>query len=176
MASIRDDFNLTKKERKHLEREREAAWDRRIYRRLCALLWLNEGRTQEEVANLLGVADRTVRNWIKLYRKGGLDLLCQLGHRGRECDLDEEQLEQLKGEIEGGRFRSAKQVRRWIEENFGRDYSLSGVRDLLKRLGASFHKTSALMFKADPQKQKEFLKKIPTAKTESEPAGAALLC
>jgi transposase len=176
MASIRDGFDLTKKERKQLERKREAAWDRRIYRRLCALLWLNEGRTQEEVANLLGVADRTVRNWIKLYRKGGLDLLCQLGHRGRECDLDEEQLAQLKGEIEVGRFRSAKQVRRWIEENFGRDYSLSGVRDLLKRLGASFHKTSALMFKADPQKQKEFLKKIPTAKTDSEAAGAALLC
>ena len=69
MASIKDEFHLTKKERKQLERERDAAWDRRIYRRLCALLWLNEGRTQEEVASLLGVADRTVRNWIKLYRR-----------------------------------------------------------------------------------------------------------
>jgi transposase len=175
MRTITDGFRLNKKERKALEKQRQSAWDRRIYRRICALLWLDHGRTQEEVAELLGVTDRTVRDWIKLYRRGGLDLLCQVGNRGRDCDLDAQQLEQLQQEIEAGHFRSAKQVRRWIEENFGRHYSLSGVRDLLRRLGASFHKTSALMFKADPEKQKEFLKKIRTPKTEAERVGAALL-
>ena len=159
MRTITDAFRLTKKERKELEKHRQSAWDRRIYRRICALLWLDDDRRQEEVAELLGVTDRTVRDWIKLYRKGGLDLLCQVGNRGRDCDLDSQQLEQLQREIEAGHFRCARQVRRWIEENCGRHYSLSGVRDLLRRLGASFHQTSALMFKADPEKQKKFLKK-----------------
>ena len=93
MRTVTDGLRLTKKERKELEKKRQFAWDRRIYRRLSALVWLDDGRTQQEVANLLGVTDRTVRDWIKLYGKGGLDLLCQVGNRGRECDLDAQQLE-----------------------------------------------------------------------------------
>ena len=159
MLGVKDGFRLSKKERRDMEKHRKDAWDRRIYRRLCALLWLDDGRTQEEVAGLLGVTARTIRDWIKLYRKGGLEQLCVVGNHGRECDLNAEQLEQLYEEIKAGRFRCAKQVRSWIEENFGRTYSLSGTQELLRRLGASFHKTSALMFKANPEKQKEFLKK-----------------
>ena len=159
MRSTTDGFHFDKKERKEAEKRRGAACDTRIYRRLCALLWLDDGRSQCEVAELLGVTDRTIRDWIKLYRKGGFDLLCQVDYRGRECDLSPEQLEQLFEEIKAGRFRSTKQARRWIEENFGRRYSLSGVGELLKRLGATFHKTSAFMFKADPEKQQAFLTK-----------------
>lgn len=176
MQANTDGFRFSKKERKQAEKRRDAAGDRRIYRRLCALLWLDDGRSQSEVAQLLGVTDRTIRDWIKLFRKGNFELLCQVLNRGRECDLSPEQLEQLLEEIKAGSFRSTKQARRWIEETFDQRYSLSGVALLLKRLGASFHKTSAFMFKADPDKQQEFLKKIPASKAEARPVGAALLC
>jgi len=175
MQASTDGFRFNKKERKEAEKRRGAVHDRRIYRRLCALLWLDEGRSQVEVAQLLGVTDRTIRDWVKLYRQGNFERLCQVDHQGRECDLSPEQLEQLLEEIQAGSFRSTKQARRWIEETFGRRYSLSGVAVLLKRLGASFHKTSAFMFKADPDKQQEFLKKIPASKAEERPVGAALL-
>ena len=132
------------------------------------MLWLDDGRTQEEVAQLLGTTDRVVRQWVKRYRQGGIDKLCELGYRGRQCELTAEQIEQLLKEIDAGRFRAAKQVRRWLEDTFSKQYSLSGVKDLLRRLGASFHKTSALMFKADRKKQEDFLKKIPAAEA---PAG-----
>lgn len=176
MQSTTDGFRFNKKERKEAEKRRGSACDRRIYRRLCALLWLDDGRSQTEVADLLGVTGRTIRDWMKLYRKGGFDLLCQVANKGRECELSPEQLEQLLEELKAGSFRSTKQARRWIEENFGRRYSLSGVAVLLKRLGASFHKTSAFMFKADPEKQKQFLKKIPPSKAEEGRWRAALLC
>lgn len=175
MRLIEKTFQLSKKERKELEKHRKNASDRRIYRRLCALLWLDSGRTQEEVAELLGVTARTIRDWIALYRKGGLKRLCVVNNHGRECDLNADQQEELRAKIRDGHFRSAKQVRRWIEEKFGQTYSLSGTQALLRRLGASFHKTSALMFRADPEKQKEFLKKIPTTKTETTRGHAALL-
>ena len=123
--------------------------------------------TQEEVAGLLGVTARMVREWIKLYQKGGLDKVCNLGYRGRPCDLNDEQIEALREEIKAGRFRAAKQVRQWLEDEFGKTYSLSGVKELLRRLGASFHKTTALMFKADREAQKRFLKKISPAKAEA---------
>lgn len=164
MATVREGFRLSKKERKEIENRRREGGDHRIVRRLCALLWLDDGQSQEQVAQLLGVTARMVREWIKLYRKGGLDKVCDLGYRGRECYLSAEQIEALLEEIKAGRFRSSKQVRKWLQDEFGVTYSLSGVKELLQRLGASFHKTTALMFKADPEKQKGFLKKIPATK------------
>jgi len=119
MQASTDGFRFNKKERKEAKKRRRAAHDHRIYRRLCALLWLDEGRTQVEVAQLLGVADRTIRDWVKLYRQGNFDRLCQVDHHGRECDLSPEQLEQLLEEIKAGSFRCTKQARHWIEQTCG---------------------------------------------------------
>ena len=45
----------------------------------------------------------------------------------------------------------------WVETTFRRKFTPSGMRKLLKRLGCSFHKVSAFLFKADVEKQKAFL-------------------
>jgi transposase len=56
-----------------------------------------------------------------------------------------------------GRFKCAAEVCDWVEKTFGRGYTPAGMRKLLKRLGCSFHKASAFLFKADHAKQKEFV-------------------
>jgi transposase len=45
----------------------------------------------------------------------------------------------------------------WVEQTFGRRFSKSGMRKLLHRLGCSFHQVSGFLFKADPDRQQEFL-------------------
>jgi transposase len=45
----------------------------------------------------------------------------------------------------------------WVEATFGRRFSPSGMRNLLVRLGCSFHKASAFLFKAEQEKQTEFV-------------------
>lgn len=156
MAKNREVFRLTRSERKKVEKRRDQESDKRIFRRLSALLWVDDGRSQEEVASLLGVQSRTVRRWIKEFRKSGLDGLCTIGNEGRNCALSEVQLEELAEEVKAGKFRNAKQARAWIKENFGVTYSLTAVKDLLRRLGATYHRTTPFLFKADPQKQKNF--------------------
>jgi len=46
----------------------------------------------------------------------------------------------------------------FISDTFGKTFSPSGVRKLLKRLGFSFHKVSSFLFKANRGKQEEFVK------------------
>jgi hypothetical protein len=75
-------FTMTTLERKRVEKFRRKERDGRIRDRLSALLWLADGRPSEEVATLLGVCPRTVKNWLALYRAGGLDLLRRLDHQG----------------------------------------------------------------------------------------------
>ncbi|MHB8736638.1 MAG: winged helix-turn-helix domain-containing protein [Terriglobales bacterium] len=68
------------------------------------------------------------------------------------------QLDHLKREVATGRFKTAAQACQWVEKTFGRRFSRSGMRKLLHRLDCSFHQVSGFLFKADPDKQQEFLK------------------
>src|SRR5271165_3129699 len=64
---------LSAKQRQEIQDRRREAGDRRIYQRLSALLWIDEGRSREEVAALLGVSSRQVGDWLRIFRNQGLD-------------------------------------------------------------------------------------------------------
>jgi hypothetical protein len=75
-------FTLDTLKRKKIEKFRKREKDARIHQRLSALLWLADGRTLDEVAGLLDVCPRTVKNWLDLYQTQGLEALCSLEYKG----------------------------------------------------------------------------------------------
>jgi transposase len=75
-------FTLDTLARKKLEKLRRQEKDARLHNRYSALLWLGQGHSPAEVAALLGVCPRTVRNWLQLYQRGGLEALCTLEYKG----------------------------------------------------------------------------------------------
>jgi transposase len=105
------------------------------------------------------VCERTIRNWLRLYRQKGLESLCTLHYRGDPGELTSSQAEQLKAAIQSGRFGCARQVQEWAQTTFGVVYSLSGTKRLLQRLGCSFHKTTGFLFKAQRVQQEQFVQK-----------------
>jgi transposase len=82
MEQITRELKLETLMRKKIEKFRRKEKDARIHRRLSALLWLDEGRSAEEVAKLLDVCPRTVRNWVSLFQTEGLEVLCSLEYNG----------------------------------------------------------------------------------------------
>jgi hypothetical protein len=68
--------------RKKIEKLRRKEKDVRVHNRLSTLLWLGQGQPLEQVAQLLGVCPRTVRNWLELYQRGGLEALRTLEYKG----------------------------------------------------------------------------------------------
>jgi transposase len=122
MAKNKDVFPLSRSERKKIEKRRDQESDKRIFRRLSALLGLDDGCSQEEVARFLGTTARTIRRWIKTYRQSGLDGLCVIANEGRKCTLTDAQLETLREQVEAANFRSAKQARHWIADHLGVTY------------------------------------------------------
>jgi transposase len=160
---------LSAKRRQEIQDRRRQADDRRIFQRLSALLWIDEGRTREEVADLLGVSSRQVGDWLRIYRNKGLDELCTLHYRGDPGRLRPAQVERLRQEIAKGAFHNAERVRAWIEEQFGVAYSSSGVKDLLHRIGASYHKVAGFFWKADRDRQRKFVRKYRRHRREAGP-------
>jgi transposase len=136
---------------------RRYALDKRVAFRLSAVLWVADGRTGQEVADLLGVTARQVRKWLRRFRTQGLDALCTLGFQGDPGKLRPAQVERLKEEVATGRFLTAQQVCDWVAATFRVTYSARGMRGLLHRSGVSYHKATGFFWKADPDKQEAFL-------------------
>src|SRR3954447_20661870 len=130
-------IQLTPQQRKDISDRRRHAQDRRIYQRLSAVLWSDDGRTREEIAELVGVSTRQVGQWFRIFRNQGLDQLCTLHYQGGPSRLRPAQVQRLKQEITTGVFHNAEQVRTWAQEALGVAYSISGIKDLLRRIGAS---------------------------------------
>src|SRR3954470_2360213 len=120
-------IRLNPQQRKDISERRRHAPDRRIYQRTSAVLWGDEGRTREEIADLLGVSTRQVGQWLRIFRNKGLDQLCTFHDQGDPGRLRPAQVGQLKREIARGAFLNADQIRSWVEATFGVTYSASGL-------------------------------------------------
>jgi transposase len=163
---------LTAEQRKELERRRKETLDRRVYQRLTAVLAVAADKTREEVAELLGVSLSQLGEWLRIYRNEGLDALCAIHNKGDPGKLKPNQVAHLKEQVSTGGFRNSDQIRDWIEATFGVRYSSSGVKDLLKRIGVSYHKVSGFLWKADPDEQRAFVKRVARHKREAKQPGA----
>jgi transposase len=163
---------LTPEQRRQLERRRKGTLDRRVYQRLTAVLTVAEGNSREEVAHLLGIGLTQLGEWLRVYRNKGLDALCTLHYKGDPGKLTAQQVGQLKDKVSTGCFRNSDQIRQWLQDTFGVSYSPSGVKDLLKRVGVSYHKVTGFLWKADPDKQKKFVRKHERQKAQARRAGA----
>jgi transposase len=161
-------IELTREEQKEIERRRKGTLDRRVYQRLTAVLAVAAGKTREEVAELLGVGLTQLSEWLRVFRNEGLDSLCETHNKGDPGNLTPHQVDQLKAKVSTGCFRSSDQIRHWIHSTFAVSYSPSGVKDLLKRIGVTYHKVSGFLWKANPDKQRAFVKRVARHKREAK--------
>jgi transposase len=134
-------------------------------------LWLvRTGRTTREVADVLGVDERTVQRWLAWYRAGGRAPLegRHAGSQGAPSFLTVEQRAELAEEVATGRFRTAAEIRAWIQERWGVSYTEGGMYALLTRLRCAPKVPRPVHEKADPRAQARWKKGgSPTPSTRS---------
>ena len=128
---------LTAEQRRGIERRRKETLDRRVYQRLTAVLSVAAGKTRGEVAEVLRVSLSQLGEWLRVYRNKGLDALCTLHYKGDPGKLTAGQVDQLKEKVSSGCFRNSDQIRQWLQDTFSVNYTPSGVKDLLRRVGVS---------------------------------------
>src|SRR4051812_4576563 len=162
-------IQLTPRQRNGISERRRQAQDRRVYQRLSAVLWSDDGRSREEIAELVGVSTRQVGQWLRIFRNKGLEELGTSHYRGDPGRLPPAQVERLKQVIATGAFHNAEQVRTWVQDTLGVAYSISGLKDPLRRIGASYHKVSGFFWKADVEEQKRWVRKYRRHKRQAGP-------
>ena len=129
--------------------------------RIQCVLWRDEGRKPREIVRLLKVNRTTVTAWLNLFRTQGERGLLTLHYRGNHRYLKAPQEEELAKKIEDGMFGRLKDIEAWAESRFKVQYSASGLGKLLTRLKLVKKVPGIVPAKADPKKQRAFLKEVP---------------
>lgn len=114
-------------------------------RRRLAYKWLRRGISQAEVARRLGVAWVTVHEWNKRQLSDGKDSWREKTHPGRPPNLTAKQKKKLLEILLKGAQSQGYETDLWtlkrtaqvIEEEFGENYTESGVWRLLQDMGFS---------------------------------------
>ncbi len=126
-------FTLTRSQREDLWRRYKQTGERRVAERLHAVLLLDEGRSAPDVSAILHLHPKTLKRWIRIFATGGVAALTNFHYVGNTTSLTAAQLQQLTTWLDE-RVRSTKEVIAWVEQQFGLDYTESGMLKLLKRL------------------------------------------
>lgn len=149
-------FTLTRSQREELWRRYKQTNDRRIAERLHAILLLDEGRSAHDVSAILHLHPKTLKRWVRTFATGGVDALCSFNYLGNTPSLSPVQLQQLTHWLDQ-QVRSTKEAISFVQEQFGLDYTESGMLKLLKRLDYRYKKPAQVPSKADTEAQAAWL-------------------
>lgn len=113
-----------------------------------------------QVCKIFNISRDTMMRWIKSFKEEGASSFAIKPGRGRKNRLSDKQLEKLERFIsENGSTLSSQQVRDYIKEEFGINYSISSAHRIMRNLNFSYITPRPSHYKKDPDKQTEFKKK-----------------
>lgn len=127
--------------------------------RLLAVQMFSNGRSQKEIAEILGVSLRSVSGWVTRYRSGGLEAISTKFASGRPTALSDQEMLRLYTMIHGKDPRlhgfgmalwTRALIRDLIARSFDKRVSLVTVGRILKKLGMSAQRPLYRSWKQDP--------------------------
>lgn len=149
-------FTLTRSQREDLWRRYKQASDRRVAERIHAILLLDEGRSAPDVSAILHLHTKTLKRWVRIFATSGVEALCAFNYVGNTAWLTDAQIQQFTMWLDE-RVCSTKEAIAWIEQQFGLEYSESGMLKLLKRLDYRYKQPAQVPSKADVDAQAAWL-------------------
>jgi len=152
-------------------RQQRDAKQRDRYR---AVLLALEGHDAPAIARTLGRSRAFVQRWVYAYRDHGLEAIAPQRQTGRPPNLPPAKETPFKArflaeptEADGVCTLRAKEAQRILREEFGVEYTLSGVYDLLHRLGFSSLAPRPRHRKNDPERMQQWVDNAPLLSRKS---------
>lgn len=128
-----------------------------------------EGCKTESIMEMLGRSKNFVQRWSYAYRDGGVEAIAAKRQTGRPTKLPRQKESHLTQRILAGPTEAdngvcvlrGKDVQQILEKEFGVQYTLFGVYDLMHRLGLSCLKPRPRHRKNDPETMQKWLEQAP---------------
>ena len=151
-------FHLTPEQIIELRAAHKETQSKKQAYRIHAVILLGSDRTLNHVKENLFIDDETLRAYVNTYKEEGIAGLLNSKHSGKECLLSDEQQEILRHELDNNIHLTVNSVISFVKRTFQIEYSESGMRDLLHRLGYVYKKPKLVPGNPDIDEQEEFVK------------------
>ena len=132
--------------------------DSRIYKRLHVIILYDDGLSISKIASLFYLDEETIRSYIESFRNDGMPDLKIFRYKGKQPQLNKEQLDELKLHLSSKIYIKSKDVCSYVLTEYGIKYGRKGMAKLLKRLGFVYKKPKVVPGKANGKRQEELLK------------------
>ena len=167
-------IELSPSEIKELQRiQKKDRFHRRRFIKATVLLMLHHGFSFADIQMSLTLDDNTIRRYVRAYEQRGLKRYMEDGYVPYCGKLSDEQEQLLVLHLDEYLYEDAKAICAYVWQTFGVRYSISGMRDLLHRLGFAYKQTKAVASKAEEAAQVTFLEQTLPALLEEVAAGKA---
>lgn len=148
---------LTEMEKQELISCHKNLKNKQLADRIKCILLLNKGMTPEDIAKILLISIKSINRYKETFQKNGIDALMDLKYQAYTGKLTAKQEKELKEDISDNLFTTSKEIRKYIEQNYGISYTEGGLVITLHRLGFVYKKLKQVPAKADEEKQKAFV-------------------
>lgn len=130
---------------------KEYKYYHKIYLRLLFIHMLDKGEELDKVCEFFNISVPTGYNWLNAYNEKGFEGLKPKFAGGRPSKLTSQQYLELKSmidlKIDAGEKLSRKDVHMLIIEEFGVNYSLKRVGEIIRELGFNYNKAYPFLYK-----------------------------
>lgn len=134
---------------------------------------LHRGLSKEDIKMSLTLEDNTIGRYLKAFQEKGLKRCMEDGYVLYSGKRSEEQEQALCDHLDEYLYIDAKTICDYVEQILCVKYTISGMRDVLNRLGFVYKQTKAVPRKADEAEQRVFLEETLPELLEELAAGNA---
>lgn len=165
---------LTNDEKIALEIAHKRTRDLKEAYKLNAIILLGEGWTQEQVAVALRLNSETISRYKARYLEAGIKGLLETYYMGSEPLLNKSQSEALAVRLDKAVCLTTQQVRQIVIDLYAVEYSISGVTNLLHRMGYTYKKPKLIPAKGNPVAQEDFVNHFKSFMAKKNPLDEVL--
>jgi transposase len=162
-------FELTNEESQALKAVHRKTKERYAADRIKVIVLLGSGWTLEEVSEALLLDSETLRNYLSTFKKGGVEALLERHYKGGPAKLTIEQLTSLKQHLQEVTYLAVAAIVAYVKKTYSVVYSISGMTELMHRLGFVHKKPDIAPGRVDVAKQLEFLQKFEKLRRSGHP-------
>ncbi len=150
-------LNLSTSEIISLRFEHKSTKKKRDADRIKTVILLATGWTVMQVAEVLLMDDDTVRHYGVRYEKGGLEKLLKDNYKAKKAKLSDKEQEDLSQHIDAELYMTVQSIVDYVKKTYHVVYTLSGMTDLLHRMGFVYKKPKVVPGKANAEAQEQFI-------------------
>lgn len=150
-------LKITEEEKTRLKQLHRQVKDGRNRDKIKTILMLNDGYKLEEISRVLLIDSDTVTNWKKTFiKRKSIDSWYHYSYKSYNGKLSKKEETIFIDYLENNFVHTSKQAINFVEQEFQKKYTESGMVSLLHKLGFVYKQTTLIPSKYDPKSQEEF--------------------